>query len=58
MKQFIIAAALLVIAGCETTGTAAQARKFWALSDTPHEEYAVSVPIEAGLFDCARLENR
>lgn len=31
---------------------------FWAISDALHDAYALSEPIEAGLFDYSRLENR
>jgi hypothetical protein len=31
---------------------------FWAASDALHDAYQASVPLEAGLFDYSRFENR
>ena len=32
--------------------------RFWGTVDQLHEEYAEQRPIEAGLFDISRVENR
>ena len=34
------------------------ASAFWAASDGLHDAYQAAAPVEAGLFDYSRLENR
>ena len=44
--------------GALVTAVQSRSPEFWAASDALHEAYARWSPLESGLFDYSRLENR